>query len=147
MAESDPPKDVHASRIKSVGTLVAAIAALIAALGAWFKPQDQSINKATYEELSKVLKELADAQDKNHDDIVALRGYVEGTVAKNSGPIPVTSAADGGATTATLLRDAGPAPIAFVQMPAPRTPPPPVHSQARPAPPEDFNSLAQKAKK
>jgi hypothetical protein len=141
-SESDPPKDVHASRLKSLGTLIAAVAALVTAVGAYFKPQDHTVNKASYEELSKVIKELSDESDKNHDDIVALRGYVEGAVTRNSGPLPVTIQ-DAGVTAPA--RDAG-AQVAFVQLPPPR-PLPSAHAVQRPPAPPNFDSLVQQSKK
>ena len=140
-SESDPPKDVHASRLKSLGTLVAAVAALVTATGAYFKPQDHSVNKASYEELSKVIKDLSDESDKNHDDIVALRGYLEG-VSRNSGPLPVT-VHDAG--TAGLPKDAGTA-IAYVQLPPPG-PLPSVRVVQRASAPANFDSLVQQSKK
>jgi hypothetical protein len=82
------PKDVHSSRIKSVATLVAAITALITALGAYMKPQDNSVNKESYETLSGIIVQLSEQNQKNHDDITALRGYVE-ALARNT---PVTIA-------------------------------------------------------
>lgn len=150
MAESDPPKDVHASRLKSLGTLIAALAALVTATGAYFKPQDHSVSKVTYEELTKSIKELSDEGDKNHDDIVALRGYIEGTLAKRSEAIPVTvQSADGGAPTAfpmglRMSSDAGTT-VAVVQLPSIRPPPPVSTGQMRPPPPQSFDSLVQKA--
>jgi hypothetical protein len=141
-SKSDPPKDVHASRLKYLGTLVAAVAALVTAVGAYLKPQDHSVNKASYEELSKVIKELSDESEKNHDDIVALRGYVEGAVSRNSGPLPVT-VQDAG--SASLSRDAGTA-FAYVQLPPP-SPLPSVRSGQRPPAPPNFDSLVQQSKK
>ena len=139
-ANSDAPKDPVASRIKSLGALVMAIAALVTATGAWFKPQDHSVNKASYEELSKTIKELSDQGDKNHDDVVALRGYVEGTLASKPAPIPVLEQ-DGGSST----RDAGTS-TAYVQIPS-KPPPPPVHSSPRPAAPLPFDTIVQQSKK
>ncbi len=99
------PGDVHASRLKSLGTLVAAMAALVAAIGSWFKPQDQSVNKASYEALSASMKDLSDQVDKDHDEIVALRGYTEGALRMVSAPASSVSAAgtkDAGQSTVTL---------------------------------------------
>jgi len=141
-SKSDPPKDIHASRLKYLGTLVAAVAALVTALGAYFKPQDHSVNKASYEELSKVIKDLSDESDKNHDDIVALRGYVEGAVTRNSGPLPIV-VQDAGSASAS--RDAG-AQTAFVQLPPPR-PVPSIRTGQRPPTPANFDSLVQQSKK
>lgn len=139
-AESDPPKDAKAARLKYLGTLVAATAALVTAFGAYFKPQDHSVNKASYEELTKVLKEVSDQAEKNHDDIVALRGYVEGTLASKPAPIPVLEQ-DAGAAP----RDAGQA-VAYVQIPS-KPPPPPVHSSPKPPAPPPFDTIVQQSKK
>jgi hypothetical protein len=144
-SDSDPPKDVHASRLKSLGTLIASVAALVTATGAYFKPQDHSVNKATYEELTKSIKELSDVSEKNHDDIVALRGYVEGQASKNSGPFPVTVQSDAGSPALGRSGDAG-ATVAFVQVPSSR-PPPPVLAPPRPPPPQSFDTLVKQSKK
>jgi len=144
-SKSDPPKDVHASRLKYLGTLVAALAALVTALGAYFKPQDHSVNKASYEELSKVIKDLSDESDRNHDDIVALRGYLEGQLARNAAPMPVTPAlTDAGSTATARPLDAG-APIAYVQLPEPRAPLPTTHANARPPAPPNFDSIVKQS--
>lgn len=146
-SESDPPKDVHASRLKSLGTLIAAIAALVTATGAYFKPQDHSVNKASYEEITKTLKEMSDQTDKNHDDIVALRGYMEGVAASRSAPLPVTFPPDAGAATPHVLSSpSASTTVAYVQLP-PKPPPPPVHTAARPQDPPSFDAVVQKASK
>jgi hypothetical protein len=51
------------------------------AIGAWLKPQDQVPIQATYNALKAQVEANSKATQDTHDDIMALRGYVEG---KNS---------------------------------------------------------------
>jgi hypothetical protein len=58
--------------------LIAAAAALLTAVGALLKPQDHSATKITYDTLSVSIKQISDEQKLDHDDIVKLRGYLDG---------------------------------------------------------------------
>lgn len=75
MAETDPKSS---SPVKEWVTLVTALTALVAAIGAAFKPQDQTSTKMSYETLAKAVQEASAATARNHDDLVALRSYLEG---------------------------------------------------------------------
>jgi hypothetical protein len=57
---------------------IAAAAALVTALGAFFKPPDHSVTKTAYETLSSGIKDLSDEQKRDHEDLVRLRGYMDG---------------------------------------------------------------------
>jgi len=57
---------------------ITATAALLASVGALAKPQDHSVTKTAYDTLSSGIKEISDEQRRDHDDVVALRGYLEG---------------------------------------------------------------------
>jgi len=57
---------------------ITAAAALLASVGALAKPQDHSVTKSAYDTLSVGIKQVADEQRRDHDDVVALRGYLEG---------------------------------------------------------------------
>ncbi len=64
------------AKIRSIAILIASVAALITSIGAFFRPQDHSVQQASYEELSKSITAAYEEQQKNHDDIVALRTYL-----------------------------------------------------------------------
>lgn len=88
MADSDAPK----SHIKEYVALITALTALVAGVAAVVKPQDESGTKASYETLSKALQEATEASAQNHDDIVALRSYIEGVMAHQKGAPVATKA-------------------------------------------------------
>lgn len=77
--------DKIASRLKASATLIVAITGLIAAIGSWFKPADQTVPKASYETLAGAIIEISKQARDNHDGNLALKEYVD----KISGqPIP-----------------------------------------------------------
>jgi hypothetical protein len=79
VSESSPAKEPeNKSHIKEWVTLVTALTALVAGIGAIAKPQDQTSTKASYEVLSKAIQDNSTATARNHDDLVALRSYLEG---------------------------------------------------------------------
>lgn len=86
VAFTDPPGRPEApSKVKSFIAaanaskgLILAVAALVAALAGWFKPQDHSVTKVSYEEMATGIEKLGQASVQNHDDIIALQGYLAG---------------------------------------------------------------------
>lgn len=66
------------ARAMGVKELILALSGLAVAIASIFKPQDHSTTKAAYEELSKDVQEVSSATQKNHDDLTALRGYLDG---------------------------------------------------------------------
>jgi hypothetical protein len=93
MMDSDPTelKRQKKSRIERVAIFISALAALATAIGAIYKPE-VSARKA-YEEMSKGLEKVSKDSVQNHDDIVALRNYLDGyTKARELTPVTVTSA-------------------------------------------------------
>jgi hypothetical protein len=104
--ESDPPpkhdEPKKKDRLKSMASLLTAIAALLAAGGAFIKTFDHSITENAYNTLSKQIGDLSDEQQKNHEDLVKLQGYLDGVARAPLVPVPTTSA-----TVATTSVDAG----------------------------------------
>lgn len=71
-------RDRSSDRIKSIATATAAVAALITALAAIFRPEDTTAARTSYDELSGRMKEISEANARNHDDLVALHAFLEG---------------------------------------------------------------------
>lgn len=91
--DSDPPASEEKpkekpNKLKDAAALIAAVTALVAAFGAYMKPQDTKATKNSYETLAGGLKQLQDESRRNHDDISALRGFVEGYVRADSPGLP-----------------------------------------------------------
>jgi len=81
---------------------IAAVAALITAMGAFFKPQDHSVTKTAYDTLSASITQIAEGQKRDHDDVVALRGYLDGLTRAGvpQSPAPIASSAEPAAPAA-----------------------------------------------
>lgn len=65
-------------RLKHLGTIATALAAIVTALVALLREPQEPRAKTSYGVLSKKVEELQAAQRQQHDDAVALRGYLEG---------------------------------------------------------------------
>src|SRR5512135_1124557 len=127
--DSEPPSDPKAQQLKSWANIIATTAALLTAVAAIFKPQDQTVNRNTYEQLKTSIEQTNQDVKQTHDDMVALHNYLAGYFAGNNTfalpPIAAASTVDAGAPvpTATVVitspphRDAG-GPITFVIPPA-----------------------------
>lgn len=83
-----------ALRMKSLAGLLTAVAALIVAIGGLLRNPKEKGARASYEELSVAVHDLSESVGKQHDDLVALRGYIAGR--ENS-----TTVTTGAATIAT----------------------------------------------
>jgi hypothetical protein len=64
-------------KIKQWTNVIATGAALIMAVAAAIKPNDP-VNKAGYQELKSAIEQSQKNEIQNHDDIVALRNYLDG---------------------------------------------------------------------
>lgn len=139
----------HASR-----HLLTALAALIAAMAALFKPQDHKVAKNTYEATSAGITKLEEQIKKNHEDIVTLRGYIDGVLRQNLSAEPVEQPLEAPAPAPTLRRitrtpagigygraagAAAPAPASAAPISLP--PLPPVHDQPTPWKAPTFDAL------
>jgi len=121
--------------LKSWTNIVATGAALIAGVAAYAKPADKSAAKASYEELKKAVEENAQNDKQNHEDIVALRNFLEGYFKGTGAP---TAAWTAGSADAGLYPSAAPHPSAFhPQLPV-------LHSGPRPQNLPDFDKVMKK---
>ena len=57
---------------------IMAMAALVVAIGSMLKPPDTKVTKATYDELSSAVEQIAKDVEANHDDMTALRAWIAG---------------------------------------------------------------------
>jgi len=136
-ADTDPPPGAHKKRekMRSTISLLTHIVALLAASGAFLKTCDHSVTKNAYDALSENIQKLADQQKQNHDDLVAIHGYLDGLARA-----PMTAPAES-AMTMTLPPPVGGSPsakghlitvdrdsVTFVDAP----PVPPVHPAPAP---------------
>lgn len=155
---SDPPKEPKKRDwLKSWASFFTAVAALLAAAGAFIKTFDHSITENAYNTLSGQIEKLSDQQQKNHEDLVALQGYLDGLqhaplipsptatamaqsvdagtltpLVRPPRPLPSTSA------TAAIPQDAGPITFAIVSPP----PLPSVHPKPPPVKPPPWSQVA-----
>ncbi len=65
-------------RLKHIGTIATAVAAIVTALVALLREPPEPRARASYDVLSKKVEELQAAQKQQHDDTVAMRGYLDG---------------------------------------------------------------------
>lgn len=85
------PKSIGAfsdHKLRSLAALIIAGTSLLATGGTFLKTCDHSLTEHSYNTLSGDIKKLSEEQSKNHDDIVALHGYLEGLMHQ---PKPVDS--------------------------------------------------------
>ena len=129
--------------LSGYAALIVAVTGLGTAL--WRKPPEEAA-KAGYIELTTAIIETQTAEKQNHDDILALRGYLDSytrdhTVVQT--PVPVTSStAPQGAWTALPLYPPKPPAVIRVTAPASATPPPTIAPQAVPKRIKEADSIA-----
>jgi hypothetical protein len=100
-ADTDPPPGTPSKRekMRSTISLMTHVVALMAATGAFFKTCDHSVTKSAYDALSADIQKLSDQDQKNHDDLVAIHGYLDG-LSRN--PLtPIATLADAGVPLST----------------------------------------------
>lgn len=100
--------------------LLAATGFLVA-LGAWFKPQDQVPIQATYQTLKTQVEANNKATEDLHDDITALRGYVDGFRTAMVLPSAAPSSAPVSALHPIKRTDLYSGPVATLMTPIPKT--------------------------
>ncbi len=177
-SSSNPPKNApswlknfvvwaHASR-----HLLTALAAVLVALAALLRPQDHTVTKNSYEATTAGIAKVEDEIRKNHEDIVALRSYIDGVMhqsvslpteaAPAASPSPSPSAvprstprhrislsdALGAAipNISSIAESSSPPPMApaaaLLLNEVP--PPPPVHDEPKPWKPPAFDAIEKK---
>jgi len=68
------------AKLNAYRNLILAVAALITAIGSWFRPTDTTATKMSFEWTSDKLEKLSTNDVKNHEDVVALKAYMEGYI-------------------------------------------------------------------
>jgi len=136
--------------LKGWATVIAALAALITAIGSWYKPQDTTVEKNAYETLSTSIAKLSDEEQKSHEDVANLRGYLDGISrapllvpadvepTSSPSPSPMPSNAPHATTAATSPSTSGPITFAVTAPPVPT-----VHAAPAPVAPPAFDAIAQ----
>jgi hypothetical protein len=165
-SDSTPP-DPKAQRLKSWANIIATTAALVTAVGALIRPQDQTATKNAYEQLKTSIEQTNQNVQSNHDDVVALHNYLQGYFASNAQvSLPPLSGSSGGGSSGFSSGSGGPAPStsSTARRPPPYTaaptttatmayapsqaspafPLPPVASNVAPPPLPPFDSVAAK---
>lgn len=108
-------------KIRSMAALILACASLLATLGTFIKTCDHSVTENSYNTLSDSIKTLNENQQKNHDDLVALHGYLDGLTHAPLVAPPIPPSVDAGATitvvpSATATSTAHPPPVGSTAM-------------------------------
>jgi hypothetical protein len=139
--------------LKGWAAIIAALAAMLTSVGSWYKPQDTSVEKTAYETLSTSISKLSDSEQKNHEDISNLRGYLDGisrapllvpadTATSSPAPTPLPADAPHPAPHAAATSPSTSGPISFA-LSAP--PVPAVHAAPAPVAPPAFSAVAAAA--
>lgn len=126
-------------RLKHVGAIATALAAIVTSLVALLRDPPEPRARASYDVLAKKVEELQASQKQQHDDNVALRGYIEGYL--KSLREGQKSLAESPAPTTTGRAPAS-EPTAVKVIPPPPSLPKPVPRPTLQAPP-DFAALAK----
>ena len=155
------PRDPVVARLVALGTLVTALAGLATAI---WKPQDQTVTRAAYQQCTAGIEKLNDGLAQEHQELATLRGYV---AAKDGQPLlaqPPIASFDAGASPAPgAPTTAAPPPRRPARPPAAPSapaatslaagPPPPAAAEpppVSPAPaafhPQDFDTVLKSAK-
>jgi hypothetical protein len=153
-SDSDRPTDPRAQQLKSWANIIATSAALITAFAAILRPQDQTVNKNTYEQMRMELEKTNLNVQQNHDDImmihndeIANHNYLTGFFAGNNAfSLPPMTKSQ----VAQMIQhqDAGVPNMKKIQLqefsvPA-SAPTPAIHEQSPPAPLPSFDELVNK---
>lgn len=64
--------------LKEWGGLLAGVAGVLTAAGALLKSCDHSVTQSAYDTLGVSIAKLADQQQRDHNDLANLRGYIDG---------------------------------------------------------------------
>jgi hypothetical protein len=82
--DSVPPTDPKAQQLRSWANIIATTTALLTAVVAIVKPQDQTVSRNTYEQLKTSIEQTNESVKQNHDDMVALHNYLQGYFAEKT---------------------------------------------------------------
>lgn len=113
-------------RVKVWANVIATAAAIAIGLAGALKPPDP-VGKTSYDELKKAIEANESVAKQNHDDIMALRNYLDGYL-RSSVPVPVPMSPSGSLSLVVPVKMQKPArpgasASAVVVLPAPSAPP------------------------
>lgn len=132
---STPPEALgFVARMRASATLLTALTGLVIAVGAAVKPRDDSATRESYDTLAKAVQEISRENETQHDDLVALKAYLDGFVrassssgsagslglSKGDAGVPTTPSAAASASAALLP----PSSPKLAEKPKPVNPPP-----------------------
>ena len=122
---------------KGLGGILLGAAALVTAVGAIFRPESESKAEASYAELAPILLENQARQQKDHDDLVALREYLTAYVKSHEAVVtPVTASSSAPSPSPSPMPT-----IIHAAAPPSAAPPPHVADQAPPRAPKAYEAL------
>lgn len=133
MMENDRKK-VRSDNLKHAATALTAAAAIVTAVTSFLKLKEEGrrqdqLTKDSYSTLSESVKELSDQSKKQHDDMVALRAYVQGMNDSSRKSMSQMAAMVNSAASAAASSPAAPRPQGVRRPPEVRPP------EVRPDPP------------
>ncbi len=133
-------------QIRSLAALVTSLAALVASAGAFAKSCDHSVTENSYNALSHGIQEVTAAEQRNHDDLMALHGYVDGLAHGGGLPSPARTGAETGGGNAGAA--AGASPLGSTNHPrtVPMPPVPSVHPRSLEWQPPPFDEVVKGVK-
>lgn len=103
--------------IKSWANAIATVAALVAGTAAVTKPEDPA-PKVSYDELRKAVEKNSEDNLRNHEDVAAMRAFLDGyTRAQQAPPVPSASAPRAPASRGSVRAMTPPAPSAPPPLP------------------------------
>ncbi len=149
--ESEPPGHVlveHArlrrgDKLKSTAAVLTALAALVAATGAFFKTLDHGVTESAYNTLSASIVKLSDQEQKTQEDVANIRGYLDGLAHAAPGTVVVPSSVDAGAPK-ILSWTPPPSHGPWTLGTGANAPPPMLHTPAAPVKPPSFETAISK---
>jgi hypothetical protein len=143
----DAPRSVRSFHVKAKGiaTVLTAITALVAACTALIKTMDTSLQQKSYEALAEAIKENADIDQRQSEDLKALQKYLEEDRSARKQVADTVSSAAASASAAPARPPTSKKPPPAPPVPVPPAPPA-VGTGSRPAPPPDFNSVVNQSR-
>ena len=127
-------------RLKGVGALLLGAAGLITAVGAILRPESKA--ESAYGEVAPILLEAQQRQQKDHDDLVALREFLTAYVHSHEAVVtPVVSVSSSSPLLSPIPSPIPTPTVVHAAAPPSAAPPPHVAAQAAPRAPRPFDAL------
>ncbi len=96
LAENKKGESPADHKMRSLAAVILACASLIGTIGSLYKSCDHSVTENAYATLTTGIQKNTEAEQQNHQDIVAIRGYLDG-LARAPMTMPPAPAMDAGA--------------------------------------------------